>query len=74
MNATARTTRASQGETVVGSGWELLYDKPRQGCQVGRRQGVYALICKAHLTVHRLARLGDEGQVRKAGGWCPDCH
>jgi hypothetical protein len=68
-----RQLRAAQGETVVGSGWELLYDKPRQGCQVGRRDGQYALICVEHLTVHRLSRLTDERAARSAGGWCPDC-
>ncbi|MEV6401186.1 hypothetical protein AB0M39_41505 [Streptomyces sp. NPDC051907] len=72
-----KTTRQALGPASV-TGWELLYDKPKQGCEVGRRfdaQGKahYALICKTSGTVHRLARLSDEGQVRKTGGWCPDC-
>jgi hypothetical protein len=68
-----RQLRPAQGESVLGGVWELLYDKPRQGCQVVRGQGVYALACVKHLTVHRLGRLSDERAARKAGGWCPDC-
>lgn len=69
-----RTLRPSQGESVLGTGWELLYNKPRANAQVVRNgQGAYALACTKHLTVHRLARLTDEGPTRKAGGWCPDC-
>lgn len=58
-------------------GWDLLYDKPKAGAEVGRRyvdgKPEFALICKAHGHAHRLARLSDEGSVRKAGGWCPTC-
>jgi len=72
----ARTTRAALG-AASAPGWELLYDKPKAGAEVGRRakgeKSEYALICKAHGHVHPLARLSDEGQVRKAGGWCPSC-
>ncbi|MFF9265768.1 hypothetical protein [Streptomyces longwoodensis] len=72
----ARTTRAALG-AASATGWELLYDKPKAGAEVGRRflgeKAQYALICKAHGHVHRLERLADEGQVRKAGGWCSSC-
>jgi hypothetical protein len=58
-------------------GWELLYDKPKAGAEVGRRyvdgKPQFSLICKAHGHVHKLDRLSDEGKVRKAGGWCPSC-
>jgi hypothetical protein len=72
----AKTTRAAQG-AASAEGWELLYDKPKAGAEVGRRyvgeKAQYALICKAHGHVHALERLSDEGKVRKAGGWCPSC-
>jgi len=59
------------------TGWDLLYDKPKAGAEVGRRyvdgKPEYALICKTHGHAHGLARLSDEGPVRKAGGWCPSC-
>lgn len=64
--------RAALGEAAV-SGWELLYDKPRQNAQVGRKDGQYALICTTHKTVHPVARLVDERTARKAGGWCSHC-
>jgi hypothetical protein len=58
-------------------GWELLYDKPRQGCEVGRRvrEGrlQYALICKAHGHAQVLRKLADERQLRREGAWCPTC-
>ena len=66
------TRREGLGEAAV-PGWELLYDKPRQGCQVGRKDGQYALICTAHGTVRPVGKLVEERAVRKAGGWCPDC-
>jgi hypothetical protein len=72
----ARTTRAALG-AASATGWELLYDKPKAGAEVGRRflgeKAQYALICKAHGHVHTLERLADEGRVRKAGGWCGAC-
>lgn len=74
--AAPRGARAALG-AASAPGWELLYDKPRAGAEVGRRyvdgKPEFALICKTHGHVHALARLGDEGGVRKAGGWCPAC-
>lgn len=64
--------RTALGDAVV-SGWELLYDKPRQAAQVGRKDGQYALLCTKHHHVHPLAKLVDERTARKAGGWCPSC-
>ncbi|MEV6401187.1 hypothetical protein AB0M39_41510, partial [Streptomyces sp. NPDC051907] len=68
--------RAAQG-TASAPGWELLYDKPKQDCEVGRRwedgKPVYALICKAHGHVHSLERLTAERSLRANGGWCPEC-
>ncbi|MFE2934911.1 hypothetical protein [Streptomyces sp. NPDC059278] len=64
--------RKALGEAAV-SGWELLYDKPRQGCQVARKDGQYALICTEHSTVRPVGRLVEERAVRKAGGWCAEC-
>lgn len=64
--------REGLGDAVV-SGWELLYDKPRQSAQVGRKDGQYALLCTEHLTVHPVAKLVDERAARKAGGWCASC-
>jgi hypothetical protein len=61
--------RAGLGESAA-KGWELLYDKPRQAAQVGRRDGQYALICVNTGTAYTVARLVDERAVRKAGGWC----
>jgi hypothetical protein len=72
----AKGARAALG-AASADGWELLYDKPKAGAEVGRRyvdgKPQYALICKAHRHVHTLERLSDEGKVRKAGGWCPSC-
>jgi len=65
--------RAAQGASSV-DGWELLYDKPKAGAEVVRKDGRYALACKTHRTLHHLDRLSDEGKVRKAGGWCTECH
>lgn len=65
--------REALGASCV-DGWELLYDKPRASAEVVRRDGKYALACKQHKTLHPLARLTDEGKVRKAGGWCTDCN
>jgi hypothetical protein len=65
--------REALGASSV-DGWELLYDKPKAGAEVVRQDGRYALACKAHKTLHHLARLSDEGAVRKAGGWCTECH
>ncbi|MEV6401117.1 hypothetical protein AB0M39_41155 [Streptomyces sp. NPDC051907] len=64
--------RAGLGAAAV-AGWELLYDKPKQDCQVGRRDGQYALICVEHKTVRPVGRLVEERAVRKAGGWCAEC-
>lgn len=65
--------RAALGASSV-DGWELLYDKPKAGAEVVRQNGRYALACKTHRTLHHLDRLSDEGAVRKAGGWCTECH
>lgn len=67
-----RALRSSLGDAAV-AGWELLYDKPRQGCQVARQDGKYALICTAHKTVRLVGKLVEEREVRAAGGWCPSC-
>jgi len=71
-----RTPRAAQGVASV-AGWELLYDKPKQGAEVGRRsvegRPQYALICKAHGHAHELPRLTAERALRSNGGWCPSC-
>ncbi|MFF9265833.1 hypothetical protein [Streptomyces longwoodensis] len=64
--------REALGASSV-DGWELLYDKPKAGAEVVRQDGRYALVCKAHRTLHHLDRLSDEGKVRKAGGWCTEC-
>lgn len=64
--------RQALGASSV-DGWELLYDKPKAGAEVVRRDGSYALVCKTHKTLHPLARLSDEGPTRKAGGWCTEC-
>ncbi|MFC4328278.1 hypothetical protein ACFPC0_10620 [Streptomyces andamanensis] len=73
VKASGRATRREGlGEAAV-TGWELLYDKPRQDCQVARRNGEYALICTAHKFVRPVAKLVEERAVRKAGGWCPSC-
>jgi len=61
--------RAGLGESAA-RGWELLYDKPRQAAQVGRRDGQYALICVNTGTAYALGKLVDERGARKAGGWC----
>lgn len=65
--------REALGASSV-DGWELLYDKPRAGAEVVRQGDRYALVCKAHKTLHHLDRLTDEGKVRKAGGWCTEGH
>ncbi|MFC4328275.1 hypothetical protein ACFPC0_10605 [Streptomyces andamanensis] len=74
--APRKGAREALGEASA-PGWELLYDKPKQGCEVGRRyvdgKPQYSLICKAHLHVHELPRLTTERTVRTAGGWCPSC-
>ncbi|MFF9265771.1 hypothetical protein [Streptomyces longwoodensis] len=71
-----KAARAALG-AASAPGWELLYDKPKAGAEVGRRyvdgRPQFSLICKAHGHVHELERLADEGKVRKAGGWCPSC-
>jgi len=64
--------RAALGDASA-TGWELLYDKPKQNCEVGRRAGKYALICKTHAHVHELSRLTEERAVRSNGAWCPSC-
>ena len=58
-------------------GWELLYDKPKQGAEVGRRyvdgKAEYALICKSTGFVRNLIRLTSERGLRKTGNWCDNC-
>lgn len=75
--APAKTARRAALGVASVTGWELLYDKPKQGCEVGRRyagtKAQYALICKAHGHVHELPRLTAERTLRAAGGWCPSC-
>lgn len=74
--AARKGARAALGPSSA-DGWDLLYDKPKAGAEVGRRyvdgKPQFALVCKTHRHVHPLARLSDEGAVRKAGGWCPSC-
>lgn len=76
--ATPKTRRGTGRREALGAssvdGWELLYDKPKAKAEVVRRDSSYALVCKTHKTLHPLARLTDEGKVRKAGGWCTECH
>jgi len=67
-----KAQRPALGEAAV-PGWELLYDKPRQGAQVARKDGTYALICTEHRFVRPVAKLVEERAVRKAGGWCTEC-
>lgn len=66
--------REALGESVV-PGWELLYDKPRQDAQVGRKDGKYALICTRHKTAHPLAKLVEERKLRQGERttWCSEC-
>ncbi|MFE2934909.1 hypothetical protein [Streptomyces sp. NPDC059278] len=75
--APAKGTRRAALGAASAPGWELLYDKPKQNCEVGRKydgtKPSYALICKAHAHVHPLARLTAERTIRTAGGWCPEC-
>ena len=71
--ATNPARRLTSGQAAV-TGWELLYDKPRQNCQVGRRDKQYALICTEHRFVRELDKLTDERALRKVGGWCEECH
>lgn len=71
--ATRKAARREALGAAVVPGWELLYDKPHQGAQVGRKDGQYALLCTEHKTVHPVAKLVDERAARKAGGWCPSC-
>lgn len=68
------TRREAIGEAAV-EGWELLYDKPRQKAQVGRKDGKYALICTTHKHAHPLRRLVEERALRqgKRSVWCPEC-
>ncbi|MFE2934910.1 hypothetical protein [Streptomyces sp. NPDC059278] len=69
---TNRARRLADGQSAV-TGWELLYDKPRQNAQVGRRDKKYALICTTHKHAHPLEKLTDERELRKVGRWCPAC-
>ncbi|MFE2934925.1 hypothetical protein [Streptomyces sp. NPDC059278] len=77
--ATARRTNATGRRSVIGdsavTGWELLYDKPRQKAQVGRKEGKYALICTTHKHAHELDRLVQERALRqgKRSAWCTEC-
>ncbi|MEV6401079.1 hypothetical protein AB0M39_40955 [Streptomyces sp. NPDC051907] len=66
--------REALGKSAV-DGWELLYDKPRQKAQVGRKDGKYALICTDHKHAHPLNRLVQERGLRsgKRSVWCPEC-
>jgi hypothetical protein len=68
--------RESLGASAV-TGWELLYDKPKQDAQVGRNAttGKYALICTKHQHAHELTRLVQERGLRggKRSVWCPSC-
>ncbi|MFF9265787.1 hypothetical protein [Streptomyces longwoodensis] len=67
--------RESQGPSVA-DGWDLLYDKPKQKCQVGRNgEGKYALICTVHKHAHPIPRLVSERGLRggKRSVWCPEC-
>lgn len=58
-------------------GWDLLYDKPKAGAEIGRRyvdgKPEFALICKEHGITYRLRKLSDEGKIRREGGWCSAC-
>jgi hypothetical protein len=70
--------RPALGPSSV-DGWELLYDKPRAGYEIGRRywgdKPEYALICKAHRYALGIgSRLKSEGVHRRAGNWCPGCN
>jgi len=68
------TRREAQGDAAV-EGWELLYDKPKQKAQVGRKDGKYALICTTHKHAHPLTRLVQERGLRggRRSVWCPSC-
>jgi hypothetical protein len=69
----ATGARPAQGASAA-SGWELLYDKPKQNAEVARRytdgKAEYALVCKATRHVHALPTLSAERAARKAGDWC----
>jgi hypothetical protein len=76
--AGGRARREALGASVV-DGWELLYDKPKQRAQVGRRfvagKAEYALICTDHSHAHELARLTQERGLRGGhrSAWCASC-
>ncbi|MEV6401119.1 hypothetical protein AB0M39_41165 [Streptomyces sp. NPDC051907] len=71
---TNRARRLTDGQSAV-TGWELLYDKPSQRAQVGRRDKTYALICTDHKHAHQIEKLTDERGLRKGerSAWCPGC-
>ena len=74
----ARTGGGARRESLgdaAAEGWELLYDKPKQNAQVGRKDGKYALICTVHAHAHPLTRLVQERGLRqqKRSSWCPEC-
>lgn len=75
--AKRRGRREAIGEASA-PGWDLLYDKPKSNCEVGRRYSEagkpeYALICKEHGYVYPVPRLTAERAIRAAGRWCAEC-
>jgi hypothetical protein len=70
--ATRAARRLTAGQAAV-TGWELLYNKPKHGAQIGRRDKSYALICVSHKHAHPLAKLVDDRELLRVGGWCPSC-